>query len=104
MSSSHQGSFSFYKGEEKIASTRIFFFNIHRYFLTMVLMKRKRLREKQKKKKKKGFVEFSGQVKGLMQGLVKGAILFFQKSLLLLSTWREYFYSQPTHFSSQPKK
>ena len=28
----------------------------------------------------------------------------FQKSLLLFSTWREYFYSQPTHFSSQPKK
>ena len=28
----------------------------------------------------------------------------FQKSLLLISTWREYFYSQPTHFSSQPKK
>ena len=28
----------------------------------------------------------------------------FQKSLLLYSTWREYFYSQPTHFSSQPKK
>ena len=25
-----------------------------------------------------------------------------QKSLLLLSTWREYFYSQPFHFSSQP--
>ena len=28
----------------------------------------------------------------------------YQKSLLLFSTWREYFYSQPTHFSSQPKK
>ena len=28
----------------------------------------------------------------------------FQKSLLLFLTWREYFYSQPTHFSSQPKK
>ena len=28
----------------------------------------------------------------------------FQKSLLLFSIWREYFYSQPTHFSSQPKK
>ena len=28
----------------------------------------------------------------------------FQKSLLLFSTWREYFYSQSTHFSSQPKK
>ena len=28
----------------------------------------------------------------------------FQKSLLLFSTWRKYFYSQPTHFSSQPKK
>ena len=28
----------------------------------------------------------------------------FQKSLLLFSTWREYFYSQPTHFYSQPKK
>ena len=33
------------------------------------------------------------------QGLVKGAILLFQKSLLLFLTWREYFYSQPTHFS-----
>ena len=28
----------------------------------------------------------------------------FQISLLLFSTWREYFYSQPTHFSNQPKK
>ena len=28
----------------------------------------------------------------------------FQKSLLLFLTWRAYFYSQPTHFSSQPKK
>ena len=28
----------------------------------------------------------------------------FQKSLLLFLTRREYFYSQPTHFSSQPKK
>ena len=28
----------------------------------------------------------------------------FQKSILLFSTWREYFYSQPPHFSSQPKK
>ena len=28
----------------------------------------------------------------------------FQKSLLLFSTWREHFYSQPTQFSSQPKK
>ena len=28
----------------------------------------------------------------------------FQKSLLLFLTWREYFYSQLTHFSSQPKK
>ena len=28
----------------------------------------------------------------------------FQKSLLLFLTWREYFYFQPTHFSSQPKK
>jgi len=28
----------------------------------------------------------------------------FQKSLLSFSTWREYFYSQTTHFSSQPKK
>ena len=28
----------------------------------------------------------------------------FQKSLLSFLTWREYFYSQPTHFSSQPKK
>ena len=28
----------------------------------------------------------------------------FQKSLVLFLTWREYFYSQPTHFSSQPKK
>ena len=30
--------------------------------------------------------------------------ILFQKSLLLFSTWREYFCSQPTHFSSQPKK
>ena len=30
--------------------------------------------------------------------------ILFQKSLLSFSTWREYFYSQPTHFSSQPKK
>ena len=30
--------------------------------------------------------------------------ILFQKSWLLFSTWREYFYSQPTHFSSQPKK
>ena len=36
------------------------------------------------------------------QGLVKGAKLWI--SLLLFLTWREYFYSQPTHFSSQPKK
>ena len=28
----------------------------------------------------------------------------FQKSLLLFLTWREYFYSQPTHFTSQPRK
>ena len=31
----------------------------------------------------------------------------FQKSLILFLTWREYLlylYSQPTHFSSQPKK
>ena len=28
----------------------------------------------------------------------------FQKSLLLFLTWREYFYSQQTHFSSKPKK
>ena len=28
----------------------------------------------------------------------------FQKSLLLFSTRREYFYRQPTHFFSQPKK
>ena len=28
----------------------------------------------------------------------------FQKSLHLFLTWREYFFSQPTHFSSQPKK
>ena len=28
----------------------------------------------------------------------------FQKPLLLFSTWREYFYSQPTHFSSQQKR
>ena len=28
----------------------------------------------------------------------------FKKSLLLFLTWREYFYSQPTHFSNQPKK
>ena len=28
----------------------------------------------------------------------------FQISLLLFLTWREFFYSQPTHFSSQPKK
>ena len=27
-----------------------------------------------------------------------------QKSLILFSTWREYFNSQSTHFSSQPKK
>ena len=30
--------------------------------------------------------------------------ILFQKSWLLFLTWREYFYSQPTHFSSQPKK
>ena len=29
--------------------------------------------------------------------------ILFPKSLLLFSTWREYFYSQPTHFSSQQK-
>ena len=28
----------------------------------------------------------------------------FQISLLLFSTWREYFYIQPTNFSSQPNK
>ena len=27
----------------------------------------------------------------------------FKKYLLLFLTWREYFYSQPTRFSSQPK-
>ena len=30
--------------------------------------------------------------------------IFFQISRLLFSTWREYFFSQPTHLSSQPKK
>ena len=29
--------------------------------------------------------------------------ILFQKSLLLFSTWKKYFYSQPTHFSSQSK-
>ena len=38
------------------------------------------------------------------QGLVKGAILCFRNLYFLFSTWREYIYSQPTHFSSQPKK
>ena len=28
----------------------------------------------------------------------------YQISSILFLTWREYFYSQPTHFSSQPKK
>ena len=34
----------------------------------------------------------------------KRSYTLFQKSLLLFSTWREYLYNQPTHFSSQPKK
>ena len=34
----------------------------------------------------------------------KRSEILFQISLLLFLTWTEYFYSQPTHFSSQPKK
>ena len=30
--------------------------------------------------------------------------ILFQISILLFSTWREYFYSQPTNFYSQPTK
>ena len=30
--------------------------------------------------------------------------ILLQKSSLLFLTWREYFYSQPTHSPSQPKK
>ena len=34
----------------------------------------------------------------------KSREILFLKSWLLFSTWREYYYSQQTHFYSQPKK
>ena len=41
---------------------------------------------------------------GSSQGLEKRSKTLFQISLLLFSTWREYFYSHSTNFYSQPNK
>ena len=47
---------------------------------------------------------FRNYENGIWPRSCKRREILFQKSLLLFSTWREYFYSLPTHFSSQPKK
>ena len=39
-----------------------------------------------------------------MVDVESGRGILFQVSLLLFLTWREYFCSEPTYFSSQPKK
>ena len=54
--------------------------------------------------KTQSWINFGHFTQGCMSRSCKRSKTFFQISLLLFLTWREYFYSQPTHFSSQPKK
>ena len=54
--------------------------------------------------KTQSWMNFGHFTQGCMSRSCKRSETFFQISLLLFPTWREYFYSQPTHFSSQPKK
>ena len=55
------------------------------------------------------YIKFTGRdmisgFGGVWARSFKRSDTLFQLSLLLFLTWREYFYSQPTYYSSQPRK